>query len=62
VQRELPVKLWVEGRKPLPAVTELAAKHPGVIEVTGTVDDVRPYMARSRVYLVPLRSGGGTRM
>jgi glycosyltransferase involved in cell wall biosynthesis len=62
VQRELPVKLWVVGRKPLPAVTELAAKHPGVIEVTGTVDDVRPYMARSRVYLVPLRIGGGTRM
>jgi glycosyltransferase involved in cell wall biosynthesis len=62
VQRELPVKLWVVGRKPMPAVTELAAKHPGVIEVTGTVDDVRPYMARSRVYLVPLRIGGGTRM
>jgi glycosyltransferase involved in cell wall biosynthesis len=62
IERELPVKVWVVGRKPLPEVTALAARHPGVIEVTGTVDDVRPYMARSRVYLVPLRIGGGTRM
>ncbi|MBD3332542.1 glycosyltransferase [candidate division GN15 bacterium] len=30
--------------------------------VTGTVDDVRPYIAESEVYVVPLRIGGGSRL
>jgi glycosyltransferase involved in cell wall biosynthesis len=30
--------------------------------VTGFVPDVRPYIARANVYLVPLRMGGGTRL
>jgi glycosyltransferase involved in cell wall biosynthesis len=34
---------------------------PGV-GVTGTVDDVRPYVAEASVYVVPLRVGGGTRL
>lgn len=29
---------------------------------TGFVDDIRPYMKESSVYVVPLRVGGGTRM
>ncbi|HEY0707729.1 MAG TPA: glycosyltransferase [Polyangia bacterium] len=61
LRRELPVKVWVVGRKPSAAVKELAARHPD-IEVTGTVDDVRPYIGRGHVYIVPLRIGGGTRM
>ena len=61
IKRTLPVKIWVVGRKPAAAVKELAAKHPE-IEVTGTVDDVRPYIGKARVYMVPLRIGGGTRM
>ena len=32
------------------------------IHVTGTVDDVRPYLWRSAVSIVPLRIGGGTRL
>jgi polysaccharide biosynthesis protein PslH len=61
VRQKLPVKLWVVGRKPLPAVKALGDKHPEII-VTGTVDDVRPYIGRARLYVVPLRIGGGTRM
>jgi glycosyltransferase involved in cell wall biosynthesis len=30
--------------------------------VTGTVDDVRPYLAQARVVVAPLRAGGGTRL
>jgi glycosyltransferase involved in cell wall biosynthesis len=30
--------------------------------VTGTVPDVRPYLERSAVVVVPLRVGGGTRL
>src|SRR5690606_18263905 len=32
------------------------------VGVTGTVDDVRPYIAKAPVYVVPLRIGGGTRL
>jgi glycosyltransferase involved in cell wall biosynthesis len=61
IERQLPVKLWVVGRKPLPAVSQLQSRFSNIV-VTGTVDDVRPYIARSRVYVVPIRIGGGTRM
>lgn len=54
------VTLSIVGRAPTPAVQRLAATH-GVI-VTGSVDDVRPYMREAAVYVVPLRIGGGTRL
>lgn len=52
--------LSIVGRDPTPAVWRLS-NHTGV-EVTGRVDDVRPEIARSQVYVVPLRIGGGTRL
>jgi sugar transferase (PEP-CTERM/EpsH1 system associated) len=52
--------LTVVGRNPGPRVRQLSAV-PGV-RVTGTVDDVRPYVAAAAVYVVPLRVGGGTRL
>ena len=53
--------LWIVGRNPSAAVKRLAEDSADV-EVTGTVDDVRPYIARAGVYVVPLRIGGGTRI
>jgi len=53
------VQLSIVGRAPTPAVQRLADAH---IEVTGRVDDVRPYMQDAAVYVVPLRIGGGTRL
>ena len=50
----------IVGRAPTPAVRRLAEDRG--IEVTGRVDDVRPYIARGAVYIVPLRIGGGTRL
>lgn len=32
------------------------------IEYLGFVDDIRPYVARAKAYIVPLRIGGGTRL
>jgi glycosyltransferase involved in cell wall biosynthesis len=32
------------------------------IHITGTVEDVRPYVERASVYIVPLRVGGGSRL
>ena len=48
------------GRDP-PADTRALANVPGV-HITGTVDDVRPYVERAAVYVVPLRIGGGSRL
>ncbi|HEX9428561.1 MAG TPA: glycosyltransferase [Candidatus Polarisedimenticolia bacterium] len=52
--------LTVIGRNPSSGLRE-AARSAGV-EVTGTVPDVRPYLARAAVVVVPLRIGGGTRL
>lgn len=51
----------VVGRKPPQWLVDLARTVPGVT-VTGTVDDVRPYIAESALYVVPLRVGGGSRL
>lgn len=50
----------IVGRNPSRRVLALASV-PGV-EVTGSVEDVRPYVERADVFLVPLRIGGGTRL
>jgi sugar transferase (PEP-CTERM/EpsH1 system associated) len=50
----------IVGRAPTPAVQRLASDQG--VQVTGRVDDVRPYVAEAAVYVVPLRIGGGTRL
>jgi glycosyltransferase involved in cell wall biosynthesis len=52
--------LSIIGRSPTPAVRRLAEERG--VEVTGSVDDVRPHVAAGSVYIVPLRIGGGTRL
>ncbi len=54
------IKFTIVGRKPPSKVKELE-KIEG-ITVTGTVDDVRPYIDRANLYIVPLRIGGGSRL
>jgi polysaccharide biosynthesis protein PslH len=49
-------KLWLVGRDPAPSVRALACDS---IIVTGTVPDVRPYLARAAVFVCPMRQGGG---
>ena len=62
VRRHVPdASLSIVGRDPARTVRELAARVPGVT-VTGTVPDVRPYLERCAVVVVPLRVGGGTRL
>ena len=52
------VKLYIVGKNPSKSVQGYAADK---IIVTGFVDDVRPYIARSQVFIVPLNVGGGIR-
>ncbi len=62
IRREISsAQLVIVGRSPSTRVRELAA-HDSHIRVTGTVDDIRPYMDQAAVYVVPLRIGGGTRI
>lgn len=56
-----PPTTWVVGRNPSRGLCQLANRYP-TIRVTGTVEDVRPFIARAAVYIVPLRVGGGTRI
>ena len=51
----------IVGRNPPAKVKELEKRIPGV-RVTGTVDDVRPFLAAAAAMIVPLRVGGGTRI
>ena len=59
-QAQPDLQVLIVGHQPPPAIQALA-ELPGVT-VTGSVDDVRPYMARSWLLAVPLRLGGGTRL
>ena len=61
VRREVPnVTVTVVGRNPSDRLRD-AGEAAGV-HITGTVDDVRPYVDAGSVYIVPLRIGGGTRL
>lgn len=51
------LRFYIVGARPAPAVQALA-QQPG-IRVTGTVPDVRPYIAHARVAVAPLRIARG---
>ncbi|MGH8223397.1 MAG: glycosyltransferase [Woeseiaceae bacterium] len=50
----------IVGTRPTARVTALTAM--AGIEVTGEVPDVRPFVEQALAFVVPLRSGGGTRL
>src|SRR5262249_19518677 len=56
------VKLQVVGRKPSPRLQALAAEHSHHVLLTGWVDDIRPFLGKGAVCIVPLRIGSGTRL
>lgn len=61
VRQEIPqLTLTIVGRNPSSRL-QTTAKNANV-EVTGTVSDIRPWLNRAAVYIVPLRIGGGTRL
>jgi len=62
VRKEIPdVTLTVVGRNPYASLVELSKSDKSIV-VTGRVDDVRPYIEKAAVYVVPIRIGGGTRL
>ena len=53
--------LAIVGRTPPPEILELGTQDPRIV-VTGTVPDIRPHVWGSKLSVVPLRIGGGTRL
>lgn len=52
-------KIYIVGKNPPASIVRRANEN---IIVTGFVEDVRPYIHKASVYVVPLRMGGGTRL
>lgn len=60
IRREAPnAAFWAVGRRPPRRIQALASDR---VVVTGAVDDIRPYLGKAAVCVVPLRSGSGTRI
>jgi polysaccharide biosynthesis protein PslH len=60
VQKQCPrAKLYIVGNQPPKELLNRAGEN---VVVTGFVKDVRPYIRKSSVFVVPLRMGGGTRL
>src|ERR1022692_4007889 len=60
IRHEIPdAAFWAVGRRPPRRIQALAS---GNVVVTGAVDDIRPYLGKAAVCVIPLRSGSGTRI
>lgn len=53
-------EFWVVGRNPIKQIRNLAKQ--SFIKVTGTVEDVRAYYDKAKIFAAPLRFGGGTKL
>jgi len=53
---------YIVGKNPPESIKKIQTKYPNNVIVTGFVDDERPYIASSDVFIVPLRIGGGMRI
>lgn len=63
VREQVPdATLTIIGHNPPQDFIELAERNPGIIKVTGYVDDLRPYLEESALMVVPVRAGGGMRV
>jgi glycosyltransferase involved in cell wall biosynthesis len=60
IQHRIPgARFYIVGQRPHARLDALRDR-PGVV-ITGRVEETQPYIAGARVYVIPLRSGGGTR-
>jgi len=55
------IHFYIVGKSPTAEVRRLA-ENDAAVTVTGYVTDIRPYIAHSKVYVVPIRMGAGTKL
>ncbi len=60
-KRKSNIQLWLVGREPSAMIRSFPS-YDSSIHVTGTVVDVREYIAKATLCIVPLRIGGGSRL
>ncbi len=60
-QQKADVRFYIVGKSPSARLRRLCQNENRII-LTGRVDDVRSYVARAKIFVVPLRIGGGTRL
>lgn len=53
------VRVLIVGKDPSLTVRQLATRHPERVIVTGTVPDIRPYLAKAAVAVSPVKYGAG---
>jgi polysaccharide biosynthesis protein PslH len=56
------IKAVIIGRDPPAALSEKIRQRGLNVELTGFVDDIRPYVGQANVYVIPLFVGSGTRI
>ena len=56
------IRATIIGRNPPAALTQKVAERGLNVNLTGFVDDIRPYVADANVYVIPLFVGSGTRI
>lgn len=59
--KEPDVKFYAIGQDPPPELIRISDSDRSII-VPGYVNDIRPFVSKAAVYVVPLRVGGGTRL
>lgn len=52
-------RLMIVGKDPPKRIRNFAHRYPGRVEVTGTVPDIRPYLRRASIALLPIVYGAG---
>jgi glycosyltransferase involved in cell wall biosynthesis len=63
VSRQAPqTKLSIVGPRPPQDIVQFGARHPQVVTVAGYVADLRPYLERCAVMVVPVRAASGMRV
>lgn len=61
IRKRKPSASWaIVGKRPHSRLNKLAGQ--SGIRVTGSVPDIKPYLASGRVYVMPFRIGSGTRL
>jgi glycosyltransferase involved in cell wall biosynthesis len=63
VREKIPgASLTIVGRNPPSDFVQAAAAQPGSVEVTGFVQNLKPYFEQAGVVVIPVRAGGGMRV
>jgi glycosyltransferase involved in cell wall biosynthesis len=62
VQQQSEATLTIVGKNPPPDIVQAARRCPDVVDVTGYVTDLEPFLAQAALVVVPVRVGGGMRV